>query len=205
MSSRVRSSGQQPRRSSGSEASERRVLADIEWWKVVDSQCPPTSDSDQDEVQLQSAARVSEGGTVTLSAGGDLESPQMPLSPYSFTHDPTQPIFLEEYDPLVTASLSLSRRRHGRDSSFSSVESTPEVTTPPLQAFDLDFACSYFDVETNLGPLADPALPRISIRHSPPLGFRSFSFGGFSCRENCETHFADLGDDLFSLDQNLFS
>lgn len=37
------------RRSSGSETSTRRVLADIEWWRVTDGQCDPSSGQDNEE------------------------------------------------------------------------------------------------------------------------------------------------------------
>ncbi|KAI6150707.1 hypothetical protein BKA82DRAFT_3076837 [Pisolithus tinctorius] len=195
VSSRARTAGQQPRRSSGSDVSERRVLADIEWWRVADGQCPPTPDSDQDEAQPpQRTTRVSTGGVATLFAG---EGPESPL----YISDLTQSAALDEYAPLTVESST--RRRHGRDSSFSSVESTPEITTPPLQPVDLG----------EVGPTSDSDAPvsehpwiGIGIRHLPlPLPFRSFSFGGVSDHKSCHTHFADMGGDSFSLDQNLFS
>ena len=36
------------RRSSGSDLSNRRVLADIEWWRVADGQCEPDLDQESD-------------------------------------------------------------------------------------------------------------------------------------------------------------
>ena len=37
------------RRSSGSETTNRRVLADIEWWKVTDGQCNPDADQESED------------------------------------------------------------------------------------------------------------------------------------------------------------
>ena len=37
------------RRSSGSETTNRRVLADIEWWKVTDGQCDPDADQEPED------------------------------------------------------------------------------------------------------------------------------------------------------------
>ena len=37
------------RRSSGSETTNRRVLADIEWWRVSDGQCDPNADQEQED------------------------------------------------------------------------------------------------------------------------------------------------------------
>ncbi|KIM65336.1 hypothetical protein SCLCIDRAFT_542502 [Scleroderma citrinum Foug A] len=204
LSSRARMGGQQPRRSSGSDTSERRVLADIEWWRVADGQCPPTPDTDQDEVQPQSPTHASAGGAVTLlSAGGDAESPQTPLSIYASVNL-TQLTSLDEYFPLSTSPNSPTTPSHGRYSSFSSVESTPEVITPPLSPLDLGLGSP-----TVVSPFDSP-LGISSLRSSPcypllPMSSRSFSFGGFSNRDHCETHFTDLGGDSFSLDQNLFS
>lgn len=61
-----------PRRSSGSATAERRVLADIDWWRVHDGQCDP-------DLQDQGYEGPHEdvGGTVSLSPGGGaLEPPQ---------------------------------------------------------------------------------------------------------------------------------
>ncbi|KAI6022727.1 hypothetical protein EDC04DRAFT_2574925 [Pisolithus marmoratus] len=203
VSSRARTAGQQPRRASGSDVSERRVLADIEWWRVADGQCPPSPDSDQDEVQPppQPTTRVSSGGVATLSAGGSLEPPQTVL-PF-FSSELFQSPSLDEYAPLPVEPST--RHGHGRGSSFSSVESTPELATPPLQAVDLDLVNPASDLDS---PASEHPWIGIGIRHLPlplPLTLRSFSFGGISDHKSCHTHFADMGGDSFSLDQNLFS
>ncbi|KAI6099910.1 hypothetical protein EDD16DRAFT_497171 [Pisolithus croceorrhizus] len=195
-SSRARTAGQQPRRSSGSDVSERRVLADIEWWKVADGQCPPTPDGDQGEAQP--TTRVSTGEVATLSAGGSPESLHIILPLYS--SELSQPAALDEYIPLVESPTG---HGHGRDSSLSSVVSSPEIATPPLQAVDLDVVSPVSDLDS---PASELPWMGIGIRPlSLPLPFRSFSFGGISDHKSCHTHFADMGGDSFSLDQNLFS
>jgi hypothetical protein len=92
---RPRAPAPHPRRSSGSATAERRVLADIEWWRVHDGQC------DQDHAHDDAQADVPLGGSVTLSAGGgSLEPPQThsfldsmqvrasPPSPRSYANPP---------------------------------------------------------------------------------------------------------------------
>ncbi|KIK90556.1 hypothetical protein PAXRUDRAFT_151640 [Paxillus rubicundulus Ve08.2h10] len=87
---RVRTTAQQPRRSSGSDTIGRRVLADIEWWRVYDGQCDyDLQDRAQDEPQTQDMSDLSAGSVVILSAGGaSLEPSQTPpLSLHSFSLD----------------------------------------------------------------------------------------------------------------------
>ncbi|KIJ69328.1 hypothetical protein HYDPIDRAFT_179165 [Hydnomerulius pinastri MD-312] len=208
-SSRVRASGQQPRRSSGSDTNERRVLADIEWWKVYDGQCDlEAQDQDQDQVQTQDTVDVSVGGAVTLSAGGGSLEPLQasPLSLHSFSLDLTQSTPVNEFAALSIAPHSPSRRRYGRDSSFSSLESTPELTTAPLEVIHLGLSSPTSDSESfHVEAVLEASLTRAGGRVVHPFfGSRSYSFGGFSNQESTELQFADMGGDSFSLDQNLF-
>lgn len=88
---RARATAPHPRRSSGSATAERRVLADIEWWRVHDGQCDlDLQDQFQEDVQAPDGD-VPLSGTVMLSAGGgSLEPPQTPLSLHSFWMDSMQ-------------------------------------------------------------------------------------------------------------------
>jgi len=84
---RARATAPHPRRSSGSATAERRVLADIEWWRVYDGQCDLDlqDQAHEDARALEAGAPL--GGTMTLSAGGgSLEPPQAP----SFSLDSMQ-------------------------------------------------------------------------------------------------------------------
>ncbi|KIJ17470.1 hypothetical protein PAXINDRAFT_154734 [Paxillus involutus ATCC 200175] len=202
---RARTTGQQPRRSSGSDTIGRRVLADIEWWRVYDGQCDyDLQDQAQDEPQTQDVSDLSAGSVVILSAGGaSLEPPQTPpLSLHSFSLD-LQSVSMNEFAALSIAPYSPSSRRHGRDSSFSSQESLSELITAPLDP--IHFGPPSPTSRSFLDQVPEPSSSRAGGRQVHPLfGFRSFSFGGFSNRGCTEPHFADMGGDSFSLDQNLF-
>jgi hypothetical protein len=80
------------RRSSGSETTNRRVLADIEWWKVTDGQCDTDADQepedrnrgDQDIISLQ----------VSMGSGVDHPLPtSLPWIFSSFTIEVHLPAF----------------------------------------------------------------------------------------------------------------
>lgn len=214
---RARATPIHPRRSSGSATADRRVLADIEWWRVYDGQCDPDlQDQAHDDAQALEGD-VPSGGTVTLSArGGSLELPQTPLSLHSFAlnsmqvhapnssprshaNRPPQSVL-----PNALAALSIapySGSRHGRDSS---VESTPELPAAPLETVQLGLAspvtCPFGDHLPFL-----PSLARVGVRQVHPLfGLRSISAPGLSYQASLEPDFADMGGDSFSLDQNLF-
>jgi len=81
----VAARGHGHRRSSGSETTSRRVLADIEWWRVSDGQCDPNADQEQEDRNLGNqdmvSLDVSVGASIhirTLDAGVDHQSP-LPL------------------------------------------------------------------------------------------------------------------------------
>jgi hypothetical protein len=69
-SSTVRAHGGQPRRSSGSDTFSRRVLADLDWWRVHGAQTPPTGSdalTERDENGLeQSMGALHERQTSTM-------------------------------------------------------------------------------------------------------------------------------------------
>lgn len=106
--------------------------------------------------------------------------------------------------PNALAALSIapySSSRHGRDSS---VESTPELPSAPLETIQLGLAspvsCPFDDYL-----LFPPSLARVGGRQVHPLfGLRSISAPSLSRQASLEPDFADMGGDSFSLDQNLF-
>ncbi|EGO21030.1 hypothetical protein SERLADRAFT_475661 [Serpula lacrymans var. lacrymans S7.9] len=197
------------RRSSGSETSTRRVLADIEWWRVADGQLDLDAphgqeDHPQDDAQNHDSVTLADDVNVPdFSAGGGPDLPQTPLmwSLHTFDISRSQEYALPttQFAALSIAPRSPTRRRHGRDSSFSSLESTPEASETPLEAIRLSVLDSPLAF-THVGvPFAHPPSPllRPTIRAAPALSStRSQSFGGFD-------HFADLGSS-FSLDDHLF-
>jgi hypothetical protein len=76
-SARARVAGHGFRRSSDSEVTERRVLADIEWWRVYHGQRDLDAALDQVEPDqdVQNGVQVPAGGAITLSGS---DSPQTP-------------------------------------------------------------------------------------------------------------------------------
>ncbi|KAG2157444.1 hypothetical protein DEU56DRAFT_906087 [Suillus clintonianus] len=203
---RPRVAGHGFRRSSDSETTERRVLADIEWWRVSDGQCDLNTVQDQAEPDqdVQDGVYVSAGGAITLSAS---DSPQTPplmlhdLPPIDFA----QSIPMSQFAALSIAPHSPTSRRHGRNSSFSSLESTPEMPETPLESI----CFSMIDVDAGSHDLQLPsefALPPTSVISRP----------SFALFEMCTYSFADsrdFGGDVhqfadgassFSLDQNIF-
>ncbi|KAG6376208.1 hypothetical protein JVT61DRAFT_2183 [Boletus reticuloceps] len=182
-----------PRRPSPSATAERRVLADIDWWRVHDGQCDldlQHHDHARDDAHELDAV-VPLGGTVTLSAGGGSQMHSFALHPMQYVYP----------DALSVAPYSPPGSRHGRDSS---VESTPEMPTAPLETVELDPAspalCPFGDL------FSFPAsLTRAGGRQIHPLfGLRSISVPGWSHQVTLMPDFADMGGDSFSFDQNLF-
>lgn len=82
----LRSQGNGQRRSSGSETTSRRVLADIEWWRVADGQHDveaeqgsedPARGQEQEQVQI-APEQAGGGGAIASDLG--VERPLMPFA-----------------------------------------------------------------------------------------------------------------------------
>lgn len=203
---RARVAGHGFRRSSDSETTERRVLADIEWWRVSDGQRDLDAAQDQAEPDqdVQDSVYVSAGGAITLSGS---HSPQTPplvlhdLPPIDFA----QSIPMSQFAALSIAPHSPIGRRRGRDSSVSSLESTPEMPEAPLESIRF----SMIDADAgshNLGLPSEFALPPTDVDSRPSFalfGLHSYSF--VECHDFGDDahHFSD-GASFFSLNQNIF-
>ncbi|KAG5726165.1 hypothetical protein E4T56_gene2052, partial [Termitomyces sp. T112] len=133
----ARSSGR--RRSTGSETSTRRVLADIEWWKVVDGQRDADADQESDEPNRDQAPDSPSGlgsaleellnTSVLFGAGIGAEHTLMiPLAVSSYESSQALPI--NEFAALSISPQTPTRRGHTRTSSASSLDSTPEAAQP---------------------------------------------------------------------------
>ncbi|KAN0077227.1 hypothetical protein V8E55_011082 [Tylopilus felleus] len=190
---RTRAAPIHPRRGSPSATAERRVLADIEWWRVHDGQC----DLDHTLEDPHEPDSDVPGGLVTLSAGGgSLEPPQT----HSLSLDSMQDVYSNALAALSIAPYSPPATRHGRDSS---VESSPELPTAPLETVQPPASPESF-------PYSDlfsfpSVLTRAGGRQAHPIfGLRSVSAPGLSQQRTLVPDFADMGGDSFSLDQNLF-
>lgn len=100
------------RRSSGSETTNRRVLADIEWWKVTDGQCYADADQEPedrnrgDQYIFSQALEVSMGSLTQVDAV-DYPLPSLPwLS--SFTMEVTSSYILLKTLDLTFVLLSIT-------------------------------------------------------------------------------------------------
>ncbi|KAL0578675.1 hypothetical protein V5O48_003295 [Marasmius crinis-equi] len=137
--SATRTGGNGYRRSSGSDVASRRVLADIEWWRVTVGQRDldaeqELEDNNRDQEQVDPAV-VQQGVERQERATAGPASPNVlqfsSLSSDGFLLSPT-----EEYGVLAIPPQT-PPRRHSRQTSSSSLESTPEVTEGPVESLRL--------------------------------------------------------------------
>lgn len=192
----ARAHGHGHRRSSGSETSSRRVLADIEWWRVSGGQRDLESD-DRVDGALGDVIGNGIGIPATPEQESSVERPTTP-SPWATSNSEevnAHTIFTPPFDLRANPSCQAShvlpipsfaalgiapqtppRRGHGSESSTSSVESSPEWVGPSLEGLRRGFA------DLSLGyPESNEknSLPRFQRRGPiPPL--RSLSFGDAS-------------------------
>ncbi|KAF8921077.1 hypothetical protein CPB85DRAFT_1247714 [Mucidula mucida] len=140
------------RRSTGSESIGRRVLADIEWWRVVDGQCLVSPDHDDEDVGRDE--RDTE--QVPLHVAADrVQPPQYSEVDRSFVPFTWNPSLTEPSEAILSVvPTTPPRTRHGRDSSSSSLESTPELPETTIEGMRLDL--EYLDLGTRD---ADSELP----------------------------------------------
>ncbi|KAG1756426.1 uncharacterized protein EDB91DRAFT_1260733 [Suillus paluster] len=193
------------RRSSDSETTERRVLADIEWWRVSDGQRDLDTAQDQADLDqdVQDGVYVSAGGAITLSGSDSPQTPPLVLHDFPPV-DFAQSIPMSQFAALSIAPHSPTGRRHARDSSVSSLESTPEMPEAPLESIRFSMIDAD-DGSHNLELPSEFALPSTTLISRPSFALFGL-FAGFT-----ECH--DLGDDVhhfsdgassFSLNQNIF-
>lgn len=199
------------RRSSGSETSSRRVLADIEWWKVTDGQCDTNVDQESEDSTRDDEDNVAGAGTITLSTelGVEHHSTQIPWilsipmsSPEVCVHRSTCPfasadssfsrqdIPTDEFAALSITPHTPTRRQFTAESASSSLESSPASTSiafdaPRITLSDMDFGL--FE-----GSLLPPTVQR-SHRHSAPVLMRSYTFADcLSLQDEHTSHYADF-------------
>lgn len=86
------------RRSSGSESSGRRVLADLEWWRVVDGQHSGEADQESEDRDHQDSTVASTGDYFSLVEVIGVDRPSTPIN-WSF-QSPTDTVEVR----VVTAS-----------------------------------------------------------------------------------------------------
>ncbi|KAG2351182.1 hypothetical protein BDR07DRAFT_1502314 [Suillus spraguei] len=116
-----------------------------------------------------------------------------------------QSIHMSQFAALSIAPHSPTGRRHGRDSSVSSLESTPEMPEVPLESIRFNM----IDADAgshNLELPSEFALPPIGVISRPSFalfGLRSCTFAECQDFGDDVHHFSD-GASSFSLNQNIF-
>ncbi|KAF7338162.1 hypothetical protein MVEN_02041100 [Mycena venus] len=189
-----RTHGSGHRRSTGSETNGRRILADIEWWRVADGQRDVVSEQELEEQELdpdqeddlppnQVAAVPVPGG-----AGGELGVERLSTLAHWAPHVPGP----QEMPVSEMAALSLAPvtpRRHAHESSSSSLESTPEVSSVQAEHPHLDLGALSFSLQDTDAPV--PIVTRARSGTLPPLlTVRAHSFADFASHERQYADFA---------------
>ncbi|KAG6854589.1 hypothetical protein C0991_004925 [Blastosporella zonata] len=200
------------RRSSGSETSTRRVLADIDWWRVTDGQRDPDAD-EEPEVDNHDQAPDSPSAleellntSVLFSAGMSAERIMVPLAVGS--QESSQALPTNQFAALSISPETPMRSRHARQTSVSSLESTPEAAQPAtfeglrLSVLDADLGASDLPnfpvLQRGAGASSGTATPLFALRgHSFP-NFVSFGIDNVA-------HFADFGVSPLSAAPDLFN
>ncbi|EJD05864.1 uncharacterized protein FOMMEDRAFT_18106 [Fomitiporia mediterranea MF3/22] len=201
-----------PRRT-GSETSGRRVLADIEWWRILDGQ--QEEDNDNANVNENDLERVntlqlglvetlqeSTGEHAAAAAVMDAVDDDTALRVSDASQGAsslTTPFAAMSISPVPP--MTPPRSRAASEESTSSVESTPESSPrTPLLRYETLFMdapainCTIADADTSIDSCAllPPFVGRPSMLNALPM-MRSVSFGGFDApRESADDRFGDV-------------
>ncbi|KAF9532230.1 hypothetical protein CPB83DRAFT_665981 [Crepidotus variabilis] len=207
--------GNPNRRSSGSETTNRRVLADIEWWRVTEGQCDPSTDQEledhargtQDLVHLDMSLSVD----VPISSVEDgVEHPLSLLSPQDFT-EAAIPFDINTIEPptdqfsaLAITPTTPTRSHHSRESSSSSLKCTPKPSDTRL-----DFGHVFSDLAVCF---PDILAPPPALQRRCPSSFvssaikRSFTFADcLSLKNDHPNQYADFSTSPLSSAPNFMN
>ncbi|PPQ87996.1 hypothetical protein CVT25_001075 [Psilocybe cyanescens] len=191
------------RRSSGSETSSRRVLADIEWWRVTEGQREASPDQESEDRnrgnQDTVAFDVSFGAGIHIAyadAGVDhpspLPLPRIPAAAIVSDETPAGAVPTERFAGLSITPHTPTRRHRTLESPSSSLESTPEAAVTPLEGLLLGL--SDMDVgftEASLFPL--PLHKRNHHSALAPILMRPFApKGSLSLQDDETAKYADF-------------
>ncbi|KAF5386929.1 hypothetical protein D9615_001555 [Tricholomella constricta] len=184
------------RRSSGSETSTRRVLADIEWWRIIDGQCD--TDADQESENRNRDQTIESPG---LALQEFLESTGLFSGEMGAEHSAIVPLVIGSQESLQAlptnqfAALSISphtlpRRQHVRESSASSLDSMPEAAEPA--SFE-GLRLSILDTDLGFQEATLPTFP--VLRRGAGVGCTGTAPPLFSLRAHSFTEFVSLKSD----------
>ncbi|TFK30261.1 hypothetical protein FA15DRAFT_699801 [Coprinopsis marcescibilis] len=154
------------RRSSGSDIMNRRVLADIEWWRVTDGQCEPSAGDLESEEPNHGV--VQHSAVIGGIAGGALFNADIGVDHPTYSEHWATADMISTTAEFAALSIApqtpLQRRaRDELESSSSSLESTPEAPTP-LSFEGLRLGLS--DMNMDFGRLfedRDPLMPLLGF------------------------------------------
>ncbi|KAH9952109.1 hypothetical protein B0H21DRAFT_14431 [Amylocystis lapponica] len=225
----ARAGGHGPRRSSGSETARRRVLADIDWWRVQDGQYDQLDRSSEQEFDAPNAAeREGAGGDDELVAPGDGADVVPPWQPGAASGADVldtavipPPLFRDVtleglhsaglYEPLsplpqfssLTISARTPLRRHSAESSDSSLDSTPDSIYDSLLPMPT-FEHGLMDMILPSMDTYYPSSPSSSERVVPPVA-RSTSYSFVESELSANWHRNSRFDDVLPTPPPYFS
>ncbi|KAL1738559.1 hypothetical protein HDZ31DRAFT_50801 [Schizophyllum fasciatum] len=182
----ARTGGGAPRRASGSETIGRRVLADIEWWRV---DANPGAVGAMDGVDENLATASDEPLVAQVVRTGDGQAHTEPA--VGFAPGGESPIVATT---AQFAALSITphspSRRHGQDASFSSVETSAEGRATDDDVDMSDGTATEPDDFVPM-PFVLPEEPERAVR-APLLAIRVHSFSDVPSL--CVDHVRDMED-----------
>ncbi|KAL1663274.1 hypothetical protein GGF50DRAFT_57314 [Schizophyllum commune] len=188
----TRTGGGAPRRASGSETIGRRVLADIEWWRV---DANPGAVDVMDGVDENLATIPNEPQAAQDTQTEDAQARMQPAVGFAPGGDSHIVATTAQFAALSITPHTPARRR-GQDGSFSSVESTPERRDRDDDV-DMTDGTSTEPEDSLPMPFVLPPAPERAAR-APILVARAHSFADvFSLHHDYDEH--DM-DDPFVLD-----
>ncbi|KAH8117390.1 hypothetical protein DFH11DRAFT_1007512 [Phellopilus nigrolimitatus] len=181
-----------------SDTGRRRVLADIEWWRVLDGQHSEDNESEQDhglepEVSLEEGllgvqpSVAATNNSVVSDTDGSPEASSL-----------TTPFAALSISPMTPPRTHRARQAsEASDSSDSSAESSPESSPRTNEFHDMLFMDNYGLDCTSVDAGFDMVPPPFLGAHPKSLSamsmMRSVSFGGFdSPREAEDDRFGDV-------------
>ncbi|RDB22262.1 hypothetical protein Hypma_010590 [Hypsizygus marmoreus] len=200
------SRGNGHRRSSGSETTGRRVLADIEWWRVVDGQRDADADQesedhnrDQTLDDLHSRGlpveEIPGAADISTDVGAEHLAAASITPLVEGTEETPQTLPTNEFAALSITPHSPLSRNHSRQSSGSSLESTPEAAEPAFHGLRL----AMFGLDSDFPEATLPAFPVLRrgpgcTGVTPPLfSLRAHSFMDVvSFKNDTASHYADF-------------
>ncbi|KAI0028159.1 hypothetical protein K488DRAFT_73986 [Vararia minispora EC-137] len=194
-----------PRRpSSASETSTRRVLADIDWWRVTEGQCEPAPaevvvqeepEEEEEDVDARpplepgagpprapASAQVTPGSSTDEDGDGESGVPAASflLASGVLLERPTTPVRTVDISPQLAFrapsgyALRVPIRRHASESSVESLDSSPDLPLTPREHFSF-FDPGFAASEDDVFPIDSAVLRAFDGNKAAPAGLSMFT------------------------------